>query len=154
MTNDVRKLIELALAGNERVRSLVDDYNSLSEAEKTLFRVAAGIVEEVRSGNRGRPGPQQSWTREQDLAVLYIKLEHKGRLTPTHPEIERLAKAMNRTEASIWMRKGNFDSLDPSVQGRGLDHPAKLTVDIWAEYERDPERVLAEAHRAYLSLVG
>ena len=28
-----------------------------------------------------------------------------------------IAKAMNRTEASIWMRKGNFDSLDPSKPG-------------------------------------
>ena len=98
--------------------------------------------------------PQQRWTREQDLAVLYLKLEHKGRLTPTHPGIKMLAKAMNRTEASIWMRKGNFDSLDPSVDGAGLNHPAKLTVAIWAEYERDPERVLAEARRSYLNLVG
>ena len=59
---------------------------------------------------------------------------------------------MNRTEASIWIRKGNFDSLDPLVPGVGLDHPAKLTVDIWDEYERSPERVMAEARRAYLNL--
>ena len=59
---------------------------------------------------------------------------------------------MNRTEASIWMRKGNFDSLDPSVPGAGLNNTAKLTVDIWAEYERKPERVSAEARRAYLNL--
>ena len=97
--------------------------------------------------------PQQRWTRQQDLAVLYVKLEHKGRLTPTHPEIDKLAKAMNRTEASIWMRKGNFDSLDPSVRGKGLNHPANLTVAIWSEYEEDPKRVLSEARRAYLSLV-
>ena len=98
--------------------------------------------------------PQQRWTCEQDLAVLYIRIEFAGRLTQAHPEIERLAKAMNRTKASIWMRKGNFDSLDPLVQGRGLDHPAKLTVNIWDEYKKDPERALAEARRAYLNLVG
>lgn len=154
MTNDVRKLIELELSGNERVRSLVDDYNRLSGAEKALFREASGITEEVRTRNRGRTGPQQSWIREQDLAVIYLKLEHKERLTQTHPDVERLAKAMNRTEASIWMRKGNFDSLDPSVVGAGLSHPAKLTVSSWAEYERDPERVFAEARRAYLNLVS
>lgn len=79
--------------------------------------------------------PQQRWTREQDLAVLYLKLEHKGSLTPTHPDILRLSKAMGRTCASIWMRKGNFDSLDRRVPGVGLDHPAKLTKDIWAEYK-------------------
>ena len=97
--------------------------------------------------------PQQRWTREQDLAVLYIKIEFAGRLTPTHPKIERLAKTMNRKESSIWMRKGNFDSLDPWVLGVGLVNTAKLTREIWDEYERDPERVLAEARRAYLSLV-
>jgi hypothetical protein len=96
--------------------------------------------------------PHKRWTREQDLAVLYVKLAHKGQLTSTHPAIGLLARAMNRTEASIWMRKGNFDSLDPSVPGAGLNHPAKLTVDIWAEYERKPERVSAEARRAYLNL--
>ncbi len=95
---------------------------------------------------------QQPWTREQDLAVLYVKLKHKEQLTSTHPAIRTLANSMNRTEASIWMRKGNFDSLDPSVPGVGLSQSAKLTRDIWAEYEKDPERVLAEARGAYLKL--
>ena len=58
----------------------------------------------------------------------------------------------DESEAAIWMRKGNFDSLDTSVTGAGLRNTAQLTVDIWAEYERDPERVLAEALRAYLNL--
>lgn len=98
--------------------------------------------------------PHQKWTREQDLAILYLKLEYAGRLTPSHPGVLRLAKAMRRTEASIWMRKGNFDSLDPSVPGSGLNHPAKLTVSIWAEYEKNPDGVLAEARRAYLKLAG
>ena len=92
--------------------------------------------------------PRERWTRDQDLAVLYLKLEHKGRSA-----IGTLADAMGRTEASILMRKGNFDSLDPSVPGRGLNHPAKLTVAIWTEYERDPKRVRREAQRAYLNLV-
>ena len=96
--------------------------------------------------------PHKRWTREQDLAVLYVKLEHKGQLTSTHAAIGMLAKAMKRTEASVRMRKGNFDSLDPSVPGAGLNHPAKLTVAIWAEYAREPKRVSAEARRAFLNL--
>ena len=90
----------------------------------------------------------QRWTREQDLAVLYVKLEHKGQSA-----IGMIAKAMNRAEASIWMRKGNFDSLDPHA-GTGLNHTAKLTKDIWAEYEEAPERLFAEARRAYLCIAG
>ena len=95
----------------------------------------------------------QRWTREQTLADLYLKLEHKGRLTPTNPDVGNLAKAIPQNENAIVMLKRNFDSLDPSVPGVGLPKASKLTKDIWAEYERDPERVLAEAHRAYLNLV-
>jgi len=97
--------------------------------------------------------PQQRWTREQDLAVLYLKLTYQGTLTQTHLDIGRIANAMGRTEASVWMRKGNFDSLDPSVQGKGLSHPARLTCDIWDEYRADSERVLSEARGAYLRLL-
>ena len=69
-------------------------------------------------------------------------------------DIQELAWAMNRTEASVLMRIGNFDFLDSSVSSTGLSHAAQLTRDIWAEYERDPQRVGAEARRAYLNHVG
>ena len=97
--------------------------------------------------------PQQRWTREQDLAVLFLRLENKNRLRQSHPDVARLARAMHRTVASIWMRKGNFDSLDPSVPGSGLSNAAQLTVDIWAEYLKDPERIYAEARRAYSDIL-
>ena len=98
--------------------------------------------------------PRQNWTREQDLAVLYLKLEiGKSGLTPKHLSIGKLAKAMVRTEASIWMRKGNFDSLDDSVPGKGLGNAAQLTRDVWKEYQSSPERILAESRKAYANLV-
>ena len=95
----------------------------------------------------------QPWTREQDLAVLYLKVEYHRQLAPGHTAVLALAGAMDRTVASIWMRKGNFDALDTAVSGGSLNSAAKLTVDIWAEYQRDPEQVLSEARRAYLNLV-
>ena len=95
----------------------------------------------------------QRWTREQELAVLYLKVEYHGELAPGHTAVLALAGAMDRTVTSIWMRKGNFDSLDTTAPGAGLNSAAKLTVDIWAEYQRDPEQVLSEARRAYLNLV-
>ena len=96
--------------------------------------------------------PRQRWTKEQDLAVLFLKVEYHRQLAPGHPAVNALADAMNRTVASIWMRKGNFDSLDHLVPGAGLSNASKQTVEIWAEYERNPERVLSEARRAYLNL--
>ena len=97
---------------------------------------------------------QQEWTREQDLSVLFVRLEYKGRLTPAHQSIVALATSMNRTNASIWMRKGNFDSLDPANPGVGLQNVAKLTRSIWTEYQQEPDRILAEARKAYLHIVG
>ncbi len=97
---------------------------------------------------------RQSWSREQDLAVLYLKVEiGKSGLTQKHPSIGKLAEAMGRTEASIWMRKGNFDSLDESVPGKGLGHAAPLTRNVWKEYQSSTERILAEARKAYSTLV-
>lgn len=97
--------------------------------------------------------PQQRWTREQTLSVLFLNLEYKRRLTPTNLEVVRLAKAMNRTPAAICKLDGNFVSLDSFVS-REMSNAAKLTREIWDEYERDPERVLAEARGANLNLVG
>ena len=91
------------------------------------------------------------WTREEDLAVLYLR--HRG-MKRFDPVIAHLAEAMERTEASIWMRKGNFDSLDPSVPGVGLRSAAQLTKRVWAEYHQDQRRVLSEARGAYLSLLN
>ena len=92
--------------------------------------------------------PGRRWTREEDLAVLYgrhIRLEH-------YTGFAKLAEAMGRTRASVWMRKGNFDSLDPSVPGEGLKNAAKLTQQVWAEYQRDPQRVLRQAREAFEKL--
>ena len=87
------------------------------------------------------------------MAILYLKVEYHGELAPGHTAVVALAEAMGRTVTSIWMRKGNFDSLDTAVPVVGLRSAAKLTVDIWAEYQRDPDQILSEARRAYLNLV-
>ena len=89
-----------------------------------------------------------NWTYEQDLAVLHIKLT---RIRKTDPAILRLAEAMGRSEASVWMRKCNFDALDPSTPS-GLSHYGKLTTRIWEEYATDPARLRRLARRAFMSL--
>ena len=94
--------------------------------------------------------PYNRWTREQALAVFYIRLEHKERLTLTHPDVCMLAKAMNRSKNSIRALKCNFDFLDYSVLG-GWSNCANLTKEIWAEYEQNPDGIRAEGRRAYLN---
>ncbi len=97
--------------------------------------------------------PQQFWTYEQDLAVLYGKLTH-GLAFRQHPDVQRLAEAMGRTHAALCMRKGNFDSLDPRMEGVGLSNAAALTRTVWDEYTRNPEDMLVRAKAAYTGLLS
>ena len=120
------------------------------------LRTAAKIIAYQNKGisSKTHMMPRQSWTREQDLAVLYLKVEiGKNGLTQENPAIRNLAKAMGRTEAAIWMRKGNFDALDESVSGKGLGNGAQLTRDIWKEYQSSPKLTLAEASKSYSNLL-
>ena len=146
---------------------VVGEYNSANPSRTMIRR-----LEEFKIGASGASGlstasqdplddatvligtdsmPGNRWTREQDLAVLYLR---KQGLRLSDPLIAELASAMNRTEASIWMRRRNFDSLDPSVLGVGLSHAAQLTTCVWAEYEQDPGRILAEGRDAFHSLLS
>lgn len=93
---------------------------------------------------------QQDWTREQQLAVLYLKFTCKDW---EHPKIAALSKAINRKQGALKVIAGKFDFLDPEIDG-GIPNPAQLTRKIWTEYESDPERVLSEAFLAYIRLVS
>ena len=94
------------------------------------------------------------WTREELLAVLYFYIKYKGELTSpqNHPLIENLANAMGRTVASIAMRIANYKSVDPADSGRGLKADGPY-MEIWREYEGNPDSVLAEARQAYQEFI-
>ena len=94
------------------------------------------------------------WTRKELLAVLYLYVKRKEELaTPqNHPLTEKLALAMGRTNAPISMRIANYRSQDPACPGRGLEGGGPY-IRIWREYEANPDRLLAEARRAYQELI-
>ena len=94
------------------------------------------------------------WTRKELLAVLYFYVKRKEELaTPrSRPSTRTLARAIGRTNASISMRIANCRSGDPARPGRGLEGGGPY-IRIWREYESDPDRLLAEARRAYLELI-
>ena len=98
--------------------------------------------------------PQHSWTREEDMAVLCLRVKHNGQLRKAQPDVVKLAKAMSLKKVdSILMRNRNFDNLDKSSSGEASSHVAKQTKEVWAEYKSDPDRILAEARKAYLNLI-
>lgn len=96
----------------------------------------------------------KDWVRKEFLAVLYFYVAYKKELTTprNHSLTKKLADSMERTDSSISKRIQNYKSLDPAYPGRGLEGGGPY-IEIWREYEGDPDRVLAEARRAYQEFI-
>ncbi len=92
----------------------------------------------------------QPWTRR-DLILafeLYCRVPF-GRITTRNPLIQQLAAALGRTSASVARKLGNFGSLDPELAARsvrGLTHVSKLDREVWDEFHRDWNGLVARAH--------
>lgn len=61
------------------------------------------------------------WTKEELILAfnLYLKIAF-GKTYARNPKIIELANLLGRTPASIVMRLGNFASIDPYHQNRGV----------------------------------
>jgi putative restriction endonuclease len=83
------------------------------------------------------------WTREQVIMVinLYCKLPF-GQYDKGNTEVKRFARLIGRTPSAVAKKLGNFSSLDPVHQARGvkgLHKRSALDEVIWAEYMADME---------------
>lgn len=81
------------------------------------------------------------WTlRDVQVAfALYYLQAPTGRKPPTHPEVQRSARAIGTTPASMSMRLANIASLENTT---GLDNAAKLDRELWVQMQTDREGVL------------
>ncbi|UQD55790.1 HNH endonuclease [Flavobacterium sp. K5-23] len=86
------------------------------------------------------------WTREELILAfnLYLKIEfgktHKG-----NPKVIELANILDRTPSSIGMRLGNFASVDPYHQKRGvggLKGGMNQVKPIWDEFFHNQEELV------------
>lgn len=86
------------------------------------------------------------WTREELILAfnLYLKIEfgktHKG-----NPDVIALANIIGRTPSSIGMRLGNFASIDPYHQKRGvggLKGGMNQVKPIWEEFFHNQEELV------------
>lgn len=89
---------------------------------------------------------QKLWTREELILAfnLYLKIEF-GKTNKTHPKIIELAKIIGRTPSAIGMRLGNFASVDPYHQQRGvggLPNGIKQVQPIWDEFFNNQEELV------------
>jgi predicted restriction endonuclease len=89
------------------------------------------------------------WTEEELLLALnlYYKIPF-GQFHQSNPKVINLAKLIDRTPSSVAMQLGNFASLDPYHQNRGvsgLRPPGKLAQDLWSKAQSDWDNVILKS---------
>ena len=66
-----------------------------------------------------------------------------GKISARHPDIIRVAAAIDRTPAALSMKMGNIASLDPAITStgrRGLSQASASDRAMWEKMNRDWER--------------
>lgn len=91
------------------------------------------------------------WTREELILAfnLYIKLPF-GKMNKSTYEVINLANLLDRTPSSISMRLGNFASVDPYHQQRGvggLKGGMNQVKPIWDEFFHNQEKLVFQSEQ-------
>jgi putative restriction endonuclease len=91
------------------------------------------------------------WTKEELILAfnLYLKLPF-GKMHKHTPEIIELANLLGRTPSSIGMRLGNFASVDPYHQQRGvggLKGGMNQVKPIWDEFFHNQEELVFQSEQ-------
>lgn len=94
---------------------------------------------------------QRLWTREELILAfnLYLKIEF-GKTHKSNPEVIALANIIDRTPSAVGMRLGNFASLDPYHQNRGiggLKNSGIQVKQIWDEFFNNQEELIFESEK-------
>jgi putative restriction endonuclease len=95
--------------------------------------------------------PKNIWTREELILAfnLYLKLPF-GKMHKHNPEIIDLANLIGRTPSSVGMRLGNFASVDPYHQERGvggLKGGMNQVKPIWDEFFNNQEELVFQSEQ-------
>ncbi len=90
------------------------------------------------------------WTRKELLALLYLRTQNLS--SESDSRIAQMAEAVERTADAIINQNFAFDSCDPNMSGGAI--PSRAIEEIWAEYERNPQRTLDKGREAYESILG
>lgn len=95
--------------------------------------------------------PKNLWTKDELILAfnLYLKIDF-GKTHARNPRIIELANIINRTPASIVMRLGNFASIDPYHQNRGvngLKNGMNQVRPIWEEFFNNQEELIFQSEQ-------
>ena len=94
---------------------------------------------------------RRNWTKDELILTfaLYLRLPF-GKMHHNNIDVINLSKLINRTPGAIAMRLGNFASLDPYHQQRGikgLTGGTSVCQPIWDEFFNNREALLFESER-------
>ena len=103
-------------------------------------------------------GKHRDWTRDEHILAfnLYCKIPF-GRQHQGAPEVIELARVLGRSAGSVALKLNNFSRLDPDLRARGIRgmaHGAKGEMEVWADFEDDPEALAFESERLLARFTG
>lgn len=89
------------------------------------------------------------WTRQESILAfdLYCRIPFQ-QTKDSNPQVQTLARLLNRSPASVARKLGNFGALDPELAKQkisGLTHTSKLDREVWEEFHRDWPRLVSLA---------
>ena len=96
-----------------------------------------------------------NWTEDElKMAInVYCKIPFiKAR--KTSPEISKWAKIIGRSPGGLYTKICNLGHFDSGVKAKGLSHAGKLDPIIWAEFERNPEKLIYESEQLLAQRMG
>jgi putative restriction endonuclease len=101
---------------------------------------------------------ENRWSRDEHVLAfnLYCRISF-GRQHRRAPEVIELAKILGRTPDAVAIKLSNFSRLDPELQARGIkgmSHGAKGEVDVWQEFEANPELLAYESEQLLARFTG
>lgn len=97
-------------------------------------------------------GPsRRRWNREESLIVFNLYCQIPFNLSNrSHPDVQHIARLVDRTPGAVNMKIGNFGSLDPELkrqQIRGLGHASRRDQATWDEFHADWEARFDESQQ-------
>jgi len=83
----------------------------------------------------------KAWTRQQSILAfeLYCRIPFQ-QTKASNPEVQAVARLLNRSPAAVARKLGNFGAFDPELRRRkisGLTHTSKLDREVWDEFHSD-----------------
>jgi putative restriction endonuclease len=99
-----------------------------------------------------------NWTRDEHILAfnLYCKVPF-GRQHSRAPEVIEHARLLGRSAGSVALKLNNFSRLDPELQARGIKgmaHGAKGELEVWRDFEDNPESLAFESERLLARFPG